>query len=616
MTPRTVPCLPGWYDDPTHEAALRYWDGQAWSPYVAELDVAAKEDALRLRHELGAFLDYLGAQGLITRSVWERLDLERLKYAQRQARVWQVHLDEATAARAGHVRSTEAPATVPKAPAPSTAAPAPPVLPPPTRTLPAWPVMRAPRVAAPQVPRGPTAGERFRHAVGSDLALHGMAYLGILLLFAGVTGFVVFAWGDVERNLRPVAEVAIPVTLFLAGWYLRRRGANVVGGTLVLGGGAVLPIVTVAALVDGAAVPPDVAHGGLVLAATLTVAALAAVYAVVGTCAPTSPLRYLAAPTLWLAVGIAALAPSSSELAGEAIARIGAAQFAAVAVALAATSILSRLFPDHPLSRPTMIAAVGGIVVVAAALRSSPGPRRGGRGSPAWSRPVPSPSCSRVWRRSCPPRRSAPCKPCRSARARPALGGGIGPGWAAAVATGSFLVLLGWQSGRRPGPVAMGTAAGGVLVAAGLSLVEPWAAVVAFGLLTVAAHVARHRRVSGMPAGVLTGVAAVAPLGIAVGLFGALSPGVAATVLGAGVVLEAIGVRLTGRAATPSSARGSRALPGWWPLRRSCLLPVCLLVGSPPRVASPLSRSRCRRWPPRSGCGRCALLAPRPRRSR
>ena len=81
MTARTVGCLPGWYDDPTHEAALRYWDGQAWSPYVAELDVAAKEDALRLRHELGAFLDYLGAQGLITRRVWERLDLERLKYA-------------------------------------------------------------------------------------------------------------------------------------------------------------------------------------------------------------------------------------------------------------------------------------------------------------------------------------------------------------------------------------------------------------------------------------------------------------------------------------------------------------------------------------------------------
>ena len=67
VTSRTVVCRPGWYEDPTHEAALRYWDGQAWSPYVAELDVAAEEDALRLRHELSAFLDYLGAQGLITR---------------------------------------------------------------------------------------------------------------------------------------------------------------------------------------------------------------------------------------------------------------------------------------------------------------------------------------------------------------------------------------------------------------------------------------------------------------------------------------------------------------------------------------------------------------------
>ena len=371
-----------------------------------------------------------------------------------------------------------------------------------------------------------------------------MAYLGILLLFAGVTGFVVFAWGDVERNLRPVAEVAIPVTLFLTGWYLRRRGANVVGGTLVLGGGAVLPIVTVAALVDGAAVPPDVAHGGLVLAATLAVAALAAVYAVVGTRRPTSPLRYLAAPTLWLAVGIAALAPSSSELAGEAIARIGAAQFAAIAVALAATSILARLLPHHPLSRPTMIAAVGGIVVVAA-LALVTGAEEGW----PWLAGLVTAGALAVALEGV-----APLLPAEAVGALQAvsvgagalaLGGGIGPGWAAVVATGSFLALLGWQGARRPGPVAMGTAAGGVLVAAGVSLVEPWAAVVAFGLLTVAAHVARHRRASRMPAGVLTGVAAVAPLGIAVGLFGALSPGVAATVLGAAVVLEAIGVRLT-----------------------------------------------------------------------
>ena len=45
-----------------------------------------------------------------------------------------------------------------------------------------------------------------RALLASELALHGLAYLGVLLTFIGAFGFVVFAYGELDRSLRPVAE--------------------------------------------------------------------------------------------------------------------------------------------------------------------------------------------------------------------------------------------------------------------------------------------------------------------------------------------------------------------------------------------------------------------------
>ncbi len=539
MTSKAATRPAGWYEDPTREAGLRYWNGSTWLSSVAEAGQPSADDK-RLRADLGAFLGAALDRGLITRTQWELLIGERDRFVVRYSTVPNVHLDAPTERPAAAPvtcasrPTTEGPGEVDatgRSRRPRATRPA------------ARPVPAPTRPALPEPPRGPSIVERLRQAVVSDLALHGMAYFGILLLFAGVTGFVVFAWGDVERNLRPVAEVAIPGALFLAGWYLRRRGAEVAGSALVLGGGAVLPIVVVASLVDGAAVPPDFSYGALVMAATAVTLVIAASYAAIGTHNSASPLRYLAAPVLWLAVAIGTLAPRRADLAGQAIAKIGAAQLAAVAVAIAATAGISRLRPSHPLSRPSTVAAVGGLAVVAA-LSIVAGAHEGW----PWFSCVVTGLALVAGLEAVAP--MIPAEVIGSFQSLSlgasalALSTAIPPGWAAAAATASFLGLLAWQGVHRPAPVAIAAAGAGVVVSAVSSFAEPWAAVTACGLLTLAAHRLRRRNPPWLPVPATALVAAVAPIGVAAGLFGALSAGVALIVVAGLVVLAAIAARL------------------------------------------------------------------------
>ena len=67
--------------------------------------------------------------------------------------------------------------------------------------------------------------------------MHGLAYLGVLLLFVGSFGLVAFAFGSVDPSMRPVAEAAIVVSPFAAAILLQRRGARVAGVALEVAGG-------------------------------------------------------------------------------------------------------------------------------------------------------------------------------------------------------------------------------------------------------------------------------------------------------------------------------------------------------------------------------------------
>ncbi|HLF40568.1 MAG TPA: DUF2510 domain-containing protein, partial [Acidimicrobiia bacterium] len=236
---------------------------------------------------------------------------------------------------------------------------------------------RRPAVQWKQVARG-AAGRvrRAAAAVAGDLAVHGLAYLGVLLLFTGLFGFMVFAFGSVDESLRPVAEAAIPLAAFGAAAFLRRSGSPHAASALSFLGGALLPIVIVASFVDGSDVPPDL-HGwallGVVSAASLAVAAGYWWY-----CGrrPASPLRFLVAPAAWLAVALAAHATKAEIPAGRDLAAPGAAQMAVVAVALVASVFGIRALRSARaavLEAPTLLSgAVGfGVVYVLAVLAAA-----------------------------------------------------------------------------------------------------------------------------------------------------------------------------------------------------------------------------------------------------
>ncbi|EWT05857.1 hypothetical protein N864_01700 [Intrasporangium chromatireducens Q5-1] len=222
---------------------------------------------------------------------------------------------------------------------------------------------------APAAPRPPSAlrewWSRTLHAIGSDLAVHGLAYLGVLLFFVGAFGLVAFAFADVATGLRPVAEVVIAGAPFAAGALLRRRRAEAVGRSLELAGGLVLPIMLLTSLLDDVALPPDLSGRPLVATATLLTAGVALGYAAWCRRHPASALRFLVAPVGWLAVGLATMGLGREIPVGKAVATPSAAQVAAMAVALAVTLGWPRVRSSGRLVVPTTASAVPASLVLA-----------------------------------------------------------------------------------------------------------------------------------------------------------------------------------------------------------------------------------------------------------
>ena len=204
-----------------------------------------------------------------------------------------------------------------------------------------------------------------RETVKSDLAVHGLAYLGVLLLFAGVFGLVVWSFSDINRAMRPVAELAIPGALFAGAAMLNRRGTRVVAGALEVAGGLLLPIVAVASFVDDAPVPPDPTGVGLTVALGGTTFAIAVGYAVWVRLHPSSTLAYLVAPVAWLAVGLLSLSWLDPVPEGELVAQPRAVETAVMAVAAGLTLLACRLRPQLPLAGATLTSGPISLVVLA-----------------------------------------------------------------------------------------------------------------------------------------------------------------------------------------------------------------------------------------------------------
>ena len=244
--------------------------------------------------------------------------------------------------------------------------PPPPPPPPAERPVPdVPPPLPPPPPPPPAVSRPPSRwrlrADELRAAIASDVAVHGFSYLGVVLTFIGVLGFLLFAFVDVPNSTQPFVELFIAVIFFAWAWWLRRQQAIRVAKGMELIGGLVLPLVVFAGLVDEAPVPPDFTGTALVVALP-TAALLVAAYTRYTAVHRESTLRYLIGPLVWLAAMTIGFAFKTDEpLVGDAITRLISIQPAFAAAALSVTVIAATRRPQSRLSQPLMRAALVGL---------------------------------------------------------------------------------------------------------------------------------------------------------------------------------------------------------------------------------------------------------------
>jgi hypothetical protein len=382
--------------------------------------------------------------------------------------------------------------------------------------------------------------------VASDLGLHGLAYLGVLLMFTGTLGLALFSLRSVNTSLRPLAEGSVPLVLLASSWFLRRRGAPLGATSLELLGGAVLLVLAFASLLDGSGIPPDLPRGPLLVATLATIAAgLAFAYALVARRRPATTLRYLVAPLTWTTVGVLGLAFHGGP---------SAAQMSLVSVAVAATLLIARGRRGHQLSRPTEVASIPGAALAIALVLVF----AAGEGWPPWPALAATAATLLTIELLAGGLLAGGSAPGSGAPLAQSLVLGIGMaataprlGWATggAALVGGSLFLLEWHARRRPDPLVALVVLAVATAGLALAMAEPWTAVTAAAVTAAWAHTRRIRPLPG-PFGQRTewavGLAlagCLAPLGLLSGLEGALPEGRGWVVAAGLIALAALAVR-------------------------------------------------------------------------
>ena len=252
--------------------------------------------------------------------------------------------------------STSAPVRPPAAPSIPEPRPAATPAPTPAPTLPS-PTLPSQIAARPRrrlIDLGPVgrALTGFWESLRADFGVQGLGSLGVLLVFTATLGFVVFAFSEVGAAFRPVAELMVPVVLFGMSMFLRHRSAPFMAAALEGLAGAVTPIMAFAAFTDGAGFPPDLERAALVGALASSSLMLAGAYAWVTRRRASTPLRFLVAPLVWIAVGVIGMAIHEEA---------SAALFALVLGAIAVTPWLLARPTDAPLANAARVVVAPGL---------------------------------------------------------------------------------------------------------------------------------------------------------------------------------------------------------------------------------------------------------------
>ncbi|HEX9122507.1 MAG TPA: hypothetical protein VF984_03990 [Actinomycetota bacterium] len=462
-------------------------------------------------------------------------------------------------------------ALAPAAGTPAAPIPAPAPVPPP---MPA-PIILPEPVPPPRPSEALARARRTKGLIASDLAVHGLAYLGVLLLFAGAFGFTLFSFSTVRVGLRPVAEIGMPGMLLGSAWFLRRRGAPVVATGLGLIGGLLLPVMLFASFVDGVAFPPEVHGTALALTLAAVAVALALAYAAYAGRQPEASLRYLVAPTVWSACWAVGLLLAGGPNSGIDLRRWSAAQLALVSLGVAATAAVPRLWPRFRLSRSIRISSALGIAI-AYALAIGLAAAEGWPASPV----IVAGLATMVAVELAAGQAAGPVPVALLQAAilgitASALVPALGYARGGAVTAFAYLGLLEWQEVRRRGQIARAVSGIGVLVGLGLSVVGPWPSVAAFTGVSLWAHARRSIPFSSATHGeawALEGGAALLPVGAAWGLLQTWPDGRALIAL-AGVPLAA--------AVMVRALRGRDLFYAWWvPAAAASVIAATVVVRS------------------------------------
>jgi hypothetical protein len=358
-------------------------------------------------------------------------------------------------------------------------------------------------------------------AVASDIALHGFAYLGVLLTFVGVLGFLLFAFTDVPDAAQPFVELFIVSVFFGWAWMLRRQKADRVADAMELVGGMVVPLILFAGLVDNAPIPPDFTGRAFVPAATLSSLALCGVYVWVSARNPRSTLRFLVAPVIWLsAMTVGFVFKTDEVLISDAITRLVSPQPALSSIAITLTLAAALFWRWHRLAAPTVRSSLVG-VPVAYLLTVSLSVGEG------WVRVWPvtvlgvgtlvSAELLAIWYEK--QDWMGVARPFLLAGALAPLVPSLGAGWVGALSVGAYAILHEWEHDRRPGqtPAALLTVAG-VAVGLVMSVREPTPMLLSFGLASIWAHRRRLDGQSSQMTDVFSLAAALLPIGVLVAL--------------------------------------------------------------------------------------------------
>ncbi len=373
----------------------------------------------------------------------------------------------------------------------------------------------------PSAPREPSQVSVSFHAiwegVASDVALHGFAYLGVVLTFVGVLGFLLFAFVDVPNETQPFVELFIALVFFGWAWMLRRQKAIRVADAMELIGGMVLPLILFAGLVDGAPFPPDFTDGGLVVALTVSSLLLAVLYAWISKRNPKSTLRFLVAPLLWLgAMTMGFVFKDNEVLVSDAITRLVSPQPAMASGAIGLTLLACRVRRSYRLSAPSVRSALVGVpVVYLLTLAISFGEDF----ALTWpivllgaSTLVSVELLSKWYERT---GWMSVARPVLLAGVLGPLVPSIGLGWSGLTVMVTYLGLAEFERRRESGvtPASLLTTTGAA-VGLVMSLQEPMAALLSFTLVSIWTHLRRLDEQSHDSAQIFTAGAALAPAGV------------------------------------------------------------------------------------------------------